>query len=201
MFEILDTAGEEEYSAMRDQWIRDCQVGMLVFSLTSESSFEELGVKLDHVCRVKGTRRWGGVGGLPCLPVVVCGNKADLEEEREVSREAGEAFAQRIRAAYFETSAKTRKNVEEAFHQCVRELAKYEYEMGALGEAAEEEAERRRIVFVWCALRSSSLPVEIVMHVAAMVDWRGGIDMEVLAAAVGTRTNRGRRRKRKCAVQ
>eukprot|EP01094_Clydonella_sp_ATCC50884_P005640 TRINITY_DN1457_c0_g2_i3.p1 TRINITY_DN1457_c0_g2~~TRINITY_DN1457_c0_g2_i3.p1 ORF type:complete len:256 (+),score=60.69 TRINITY_DN1457_c0_g2_i3:74-841(+) len=199
LFDILDTAGEEEFHSLREPWIRDMQVGMLIFSLTRQESLEELSRWLDDVFRVKGTRQWLGVD-LPCMPIVVCGNKVDLEEQRVVSREEGEAFARKVQAPYFETSAKTRKNVEEAFHQCVREWEKYERQTNAVAQAAVEEAERRQIVFVWCALRGSSLPVEIVSHVAAMVDWQGGIDMDALEAAVAKRTT-GRRRKKKCAVQ
>eukprot|EP01094_Clydonella_sp_ATCC50884_P005646 TRINITY_DN1457_c0_g4_i2.p1 TRINITY_DN1457_c0_g4~~TRINITY_DN1457_c0_g4_i2.p1 ORF type:complete len:227 (+),score=49.01 TRINITY_DN1457_c0_g4_i2:401-1081(+) len=186
-FDILDAPKWDRsivYIDM-DKRIRERQVAMLVFSLTSESSLDpQLRNELRKVCRAKGTWRCGGADGLPRMPIVVCGTKADLEEERVVSREAGEAFAKRIRAPYFETSATAKNlvNVEEAFHQCARELAKYEY----LEKAEREEAVRRRIVFVWCALRSTALPLEIVTHVVALVDWGGGIEMDLLEAMYHT---------------
>ena len=50
------------------------------------------------------------------------GNKCDLEEERLVTKEEGEALASQFGCPYFETSAKEHINVEEAFSQLVREV-------------------------------------------------------------------------------
>jgi GTPase KRas protein len=51
--EILDTAGLEEYTALRDQWIRDGEAFVLVYSISSRSSFTRIQRFHDQVKRVK----------------------------------------------------------------------------------------------------------------------------------------------------
>jgi len=59
-------------------------------------------------------------------PIVMLGNKCDLERERLVTTAEGKEFAKKLHIPFFETSAKTRFNVEESFHQLVREVNKWE---------------------------------------------------------------------------
>jgi len=124
MLDILDTAGQEEYSAMRDQYIRSGQGFIIVYSITSKPSFENLTAFHDQILRVKDE---------DSFPVVILGNKCDLEKDREVSTMEGKSFADSIGAPFYETSAKNRINVEEGFYQLVRQVRKWN-EM-----AAEEE--------------------------------------------------------------
>jgi len=57
-------------------------------------------------------------------PLVICGNKCDLESERQVSKAEGQELAKSFGAPFMETSAKARVNVEESFFQLVREIRK-----------------------------------------------------------------------------
>jgi len=116
MLDILDTAGQEEYSAMRDQYIRSGQGFIIVYSITSRSTFEGLQSFHDQILRVKDTDSY---------PVVILGNKCDLEKDREVMTNEGKIFAEKIKAPFYETSAKARINVEEGFYQLVREIRQY----------------------------------------------------------------------------
>lgn len=111
LLEILDTAGQEEFTALRDQWIRDCEGFVLVYSITSRPSFEQLAVFRDQVLRVKDVDR---------IPMMLVGNKCDLEEKREVSSQEGKEKAKQFESSWKEASAKTRVNVEEAFYDLVR---------------------------------------------------------------------------------
>jgi GTPase KRas protein len=112
MLDILDTAGQEEYSCMRDQYCRTGQAFLMVYSITSRSSFDEVPALRDWILRIKDT---------DSVPMVLVGNKIDLEGGRQVSSAEGRALAMRWRIPFFETSAKTRINVEECFYQLVRE--------------------------------------------------------------------------------
>lgn len=111
ILDILDTAGQEEYSAMREQYMRTGEGFLLVYSVTSRTSFDELLTYYQQIQRVKDS---------DYVPVLIVGNKSDLEEERQVSYEDGLHMAQQMSAPFLETSAKQAINVEEAFYTLVR---------------------------------------------------------------------------------
>mmetsp|Transcript_8463 Transcript_8463/g.9452 ORF Transcript_8463/g.9452 Transcript_8463/m.9452 type:complete len:194 (+) Transcript_8463:62-643(+) len=111
--DILDTAGQEEYSAMRDQYMRNGQGFLVVYSITEKISFEELAVFREQIVRVKDTEN---------VPLVLVGNKADLEEYRAVATVEASELAKSWGSPFFECSAKTRDNIEEVFVELVREI-------------------------------------------------------------------------------
>merc|ERR1712188_139359 len=67
LLDILDTAGQEEYSAMRDQYMRTGQGFLIVYSITSRSSFDEVAQFRDQILRVKDADK---------VPIVIVGNKS-----------------------------------------------------------------------------------------------------------------------------
>ena len=81
---------------------------MVVYSCTSVVSFEQLQIFIDQILRMKDLE-------IEQIPVVIVENKVDLEEERNVNRSEGIEFARRNGAGFIETSAKTRKNIDELF--------------------------------------------------------------------------------------
>ncbi|RGB34856.1 Ras2-like protein [Rhizophagus diaphanus] len=111
VLEVLDTAGQEEYTALRDQWIRDGEGFLLVYSISSRSTFERVERFRDQISRVKDTED---------VPLMLVGNKCDKITEREVSREEGMNMARKLRCEFIESSAKTCVNVERAFYTVVR---------------------------------------------------------------------------------
>lgn len=113
LLDILDTAGQEEYSAMREQYMRTGEGFLLVYSINSRNSLEELQSFYEQIQRVKDT---------DSVPVLVVGNKCDLEIERQVSYEEGLSLAKSFNCPFLETSAKQRINVEEAFYGLVRSI-------------------------------------------------------------------------------
>ena len=93
LLDVLDTAGQEEYSAMREQYMRTGEGFLLVYSITSRQSFEEIMTFQQQILRVKDK---------DYFPIIVVGNKCDLEGERQVSTEGGsfaQSRARRMRSA------------------------------------------------------------------------------------------------------
>jgi hypothetical protein len=73
---VLDTAGQEEYSAMREQYMRTGEGFLLVYSITDRQSYEEIMTFQQQILRVKDK---------DYFPMIVVGNKCDLDGERQVS--------------------------------------------------------------------------------------------------------------------
>ncbi|CEP20014.1 hypothetical protein [Parasitella parasitica] len=116
MLEILDTAGTEQFTAMRDLYMKNGQGFVLVFSITSQITLTDLHEIREQIRRVKGTEN---------VPMVLVGNKCDLENERAVSREKGMALSQQWGGKpFYETSARFKINVDEVFYDVVRQINK-----------------------------------------------------------------------------
>ncbi|KAK2460923.1 hypothetical protein APHAL10511_007393 [Amanita phalloides] len=119
LLDVLDTAGQEEYGAMREQYMRTGEGFLLVYSITSRDSFEEISTFHQSILRVKDQ---------DSFPVIVVANKCDLEYERQVGMNEGRDLAKHFGCKFVETSAKQRINVDEAFTNLVREIRKYNKE-------------------------------------------------------------------------
>ena len=143
MLEVLDTAGQEEYTALRDQWIRDGEGFVLVYSITSRASFNRIRKFHNQIQRVKDSSSAGSptsaaylpppmssnmAAGNGQAPVMLVGNKSDRVTEREVSTQEGSALAKDMGCDFVEASAKNCINVEKAFYEVVRSLRKQRQE-------------------------------------------------------------------------
>jgi len=115
LLDILDTAGQDEYSAMRDQYMRNGQGFLFVYSVIDRKSFEALVTLRQQLLRAKDT---------DVVPLVLCGNKIDLVGKREVSKEEGMELAGQWKVPILEASALNRTNVENTFFELVREIRK-----------------------------------------------------------------------------
>ena len=120
---------------------------LLVYSINSRESFEEILTFREQILRVKDK---------DYFPIIIVGNKCDLDGERSVSRQGrrillvlfsfeiihftvfiltkfdykeGEDLARKFNCAFIETSAKSRINVDTAFYNIVREIRRYNKEM------------------------------------------------------------------------
>lgn len=88
---------------------------LLVYSVTSKSSFNEISALQKQICRVKDSDN---------VPMLLVANKCDLTSDRVVSVEEGKALARKFKCRYVETSARLRVNVQESFYYLVREMRK-----------------------------------------------------------------------------
>ncbi|XP_068165304.1 ras-related protein ralB-B-like [Antennarius striatus] len=113
--DILDTAGQEDYAAIRDNYFRSGEGFLLVFSITEQESFTATSEFREQILRVKEEE---------LIPLLVVGNKSDLEERRQVSADDAATKASEWGVQYVETSAKTRANVDKVFFDLMREVRK-----------------------------------------------------------------------------
>lgn len=98
----------------RELYMKSGQGFLLVFSITSLSSLTELHELRDQIVRIKDDSN---------VPLVIVGNKSDLEEDRAVSRSRAFSVSQSWNnAPYYETSARRRANVDEAFVDLCRQI-------------------------------------------------------------------------------
>jgi len=116
MLEILDTAGTDQFTAMRALYMKNGHGFILIYSITAPTTFSALTEFRNQVIEEK--RRED-------VPFVIAGNKCDLEKERLVSSEEGQLLASKFGADFYETSAKAKTNVEQIFSAVVRKAAIY----------------------------------------------------------------------------
>ena len=116
---IWDTAGQERFRAVATQYIKSCDGLLIVYAINDRKSFEKIDDWLKEVEEKKNTNS--------NVPLVLIGNKIDLENEREVSFQEGEKLAQIYNMEFFECSAKDKINVNECFN-CLIELIFQLYE-------------------------------------------------------------------------
>eukprot|EP01084_Bolivina_argentea_P094360 169629_1 len=120
MFDILDTAGREEFSSMQDQYIREGQFFIIIFAVNRRSSFDEAIIYRERLLRTNDDRTdWG---------YMLVGNKVDLRYDNVyndkyfVSSEEGLQLAEEWNVPYVEISAKLGKNINFLYRQSAYEL-------------------------------------------------------------------------------
>ncbi|XP_037803011.1 ras-related protein Rab-33B-like [Penaeus monodon] len=109
--DILDTAGQEDYAAIRDNYFSEGAFRLFSIqrrSLPATELFRE------QILRVKNDDH---------IPFLLVGNKADLNERRKVREEDAKNRASQWGVPYVETSAKTRANVDKAFYDLTRMIS------------------------------------------------------------------------------
>ncbi|XP_063722426.1 ras-related protein M-Ras-like [Symsagittifera roscoffensis] len=111
LLEVLDTAGQEGYSPLKEESMRREHGFMLVFSVIDHSSLEGIPLLHEQILRVKD---------VDTCPMILVANKTDLVHQRKIYSNQGEEMAQKLGIPYVETSAKNPPmNVDKSFHDLV----------------------------------------------------------------------------------
>ena len=110
---IWDTAGQERFKSMSVGVIKTVDGLILVYSITSQESFRNLESWMKSV---------KDIADLSKKPVIIVGNKCDLENMRMVTYEEGKQYATNLGYHFYETSAKTGENLKEAFDDIFEQL-------------------------------------------------------------------------------
>ena len=103
--QIWDTAGQERFRNVISTYFRGGNGLLLIYDITNKDSFKNLESWLIEIEKNASEN----------ILKLLIGNKSDLEEDREISKEEGQAFANRNGMQFMETSAKMNTNVDEAF--------------------------------------------------------------------------------------
>eukprot|EP01129_Flabellula_baltica_P015349 TRINITY_DN7713_c0_g1_i1.p1 TRINITY_DN7713_c0_g1~~TRINITY_DN7713_c0_g1_i1.p1 ORF type:complete len:185 (-),score=41.51 TRINITY_DN7713_c0_g1_i1:29-583(-) len=122
---IFDTAGQDEFSSVTDQYLSIGHGFIVSYSIDSTASFDEV---------EKYRLKLLSVGS--SVPVVLVGNKSDLESEREVLTSVGQAYALSHQWKHFETSSKLGTNVDTVFLTVVQDMI--------ISTPQEQESQRKR---------------------------------------------------------
>lgn len=110
--QIWDTAGQERYRTITSTYYKGVHGIILVYDVTNRQTFDEITTWFLEVDKYT-------TGPVPMLLI---GNKSDLGENREVSKEEGKILADSLGIQFLETSAKDATNVEEAFLSLSEEI-------------------------------------------------------------------------------
>ena len=142
----LSSSLQDEFTAMREQYMRGGEGFILVYSVTEKSTFQALRQFKGMVDRVRNYET---------VPMILVGNKSDLEARRKVQTKEGEALAKEFGCVFFETSAALRYNVDEVYHEIVRCIRRKELaDHGGNKKTSHKPSGQSRAPSVLCCLGS-----------------------------------------------
>ncbi|XP_052267570.1 ras-related protein Rab-27A-like [Dreissena polymorpha] len=110
--QLWDTAGQERFRSLTTAFFRDAMGFLLLFDLTNEQSF----INIRNWLTQLSTHAY-----CENPDIVLCGNKFDLEDQRQVSEERAREVAEKHGLPYFETSAASGHNVSKAI-ECLLDM-------------------------------------------------------------------------------
>ncbi|KAK4686366.1 hypothetical protein P7C73_g3771, partial [Tremellales sp. Uapishka_1] len=113
--EIIDSAGQDEYTLFPSKYAVGVHGYLLVYSINSRQTFEMIQTVHDKILDFAGVEK---------VPCVIVGQKCDLGGERRVTTAEGETLAKKLHAGFVESSAKDNKNVGKAFEVLLGEMQK-----------------------------------------------------------------------------
>ncbi|XP_044516061.1 ras-related protein Rab-8B [Gracilinanus agilis] len=110
--QIWDTAGQERFRTITTAYYRGAMGIMLVYDITNEKSFDNIKNWIRNIEEHASSD----------VERMILGNKSDMNDKRQVSKERGEKLAIDYGIKFLETSAKSSINVEEAFFTLARDI-------------------------------------------------------------------------------
>ncbi|KAI6178873.1 hypothetical protein M3Y98_00549000 [Aphelenchoides besseyi] len=138
--QITDCTGSHQFPAMQRLSISKGHAFILVYSISSKQSLEELRPIITMLQEVRTD--------LSDVPVVLVGNKKDEQQRREVTTELGAKLAQRWGCGFIETSAKNNENITELFQLLLSLEKKRHLALSTNDEERKNEAAKKRCLLM-----------------------------------------------------
>ena len=128
LVKLWDTEGQERFKALTPNYFRNAEGVVLAYDVTNSESFENLKFWINSIKSNLGEKNI-------FIPIIIIGNKIDMEDMRDITKEDASKFAKENNYKYFETSAKTGEGVDEAIRDLVNQvLANSDKNEAAKGE-------------------------------------------------------------------
>ena len=109
---FYDTAGQEKFKSVAPNLIKKAHGIIIMYDITNKSSFDSIPEIIKNIKEEKGND----------FPMILIGNKKDLEQDREIKKEEGEDLASKNGIEYFEISNKEGINIQEAGFTIVNKI-------------------------------------------------------------------------------
>ena len=122
--QIWDTAGQERYKSITTAYYKGSKGALVVYDISRKSTFENVD-------------KWIGelkTNGNKDVRIILVGNKADLEDKRQIQTDEVAKKAEQYNIAFCETSALDGRNIEHAFDCLVNEISKIVEKESTSGE-------------------------------------------------------------------
>ena len=111
---FYDTSGQEKYNSLSFNYIKNCHGILLMYDISNKKSFIKIKDWLNNIFEHKDKD----------FPILLLGNKCDLEEKREVTKEEGDQLAKELKLNFYETSNKDNINIEKAITELIEMVYK-----------------------------------------------------------------------------
>ena len=112
---LWDTAGQERFKSLTPNYFKNAEGVILTYDITKTESFENLKYWMNSIETNLGDKKI-------FIPIIIVGNKLDMEDMREITKENADNLSKEYNYKYFETSAKTGEGVDDAFRDLVNQI-------------------------------------------------------------------------------
>lgn len=112
ILQIWDTAGQDKFRSISQSYIRNGDAIILVYDVTSDETFQHVTTWMDAIHNMAKKD----------IPIILVGNKIDMESERRITTEEGQKLAERYNLLFKEVSAMTGDGIADAFTMLTIEI-------------------------------------------------------------------------------